>query len=63
MNAKKILFLTGDFAEDYEAIDVEELSARLRGRRVAISQIRIGATNRKGVWLHDLQEPDEDVDA
>ncbi|MGH3260379.1 MAG: hypothetical protein ACRDNS_00130, partial [Trebonia sp.] len=42
--------------EDYGALDVEELSARLRGRQIKVSQIRSGGTNRKGVWLSDLRE-------
>lgn len=42
--------------EDHGALDVEELSARLRGRGIKVSQIRSGGTNRKGVWLSDLRK-------
>lgn len=49
--------------EDYEAITVDELSARLRAREVPIRQVRIGGVNRKGVRLSDLGERDSEGDA
>lgn len=42
--------------DDYEAITVDELSARLRAREVKISQLRIGGVNRKGVRISDLRK-------
>lgn len=44
--------------EDYAALDVEELSARLRAREVKVSQVRIGGINRKGVRLGNLRKRD-----
>lgn len=48
--------------EDYSAIDVEEVSARLRARNVKISQVRIEGVNRKGVRLSDLRFCDDEAD-
>lgn len=49
--------------EDYSAIDVEEVSARLRARDVKISQVRVDGVNRKGVRLSDLRFPDDDSES
>lgn len=54
--------------EQYEHLDVEELSTRLRGAGLPIRQVRIDNVNRKGVRLSDLQvsaagDGDESADA
>ncbi len=48
--------------ENYGDLDVEELSARLRGAGVPIRQVRIDNVNRKGVRLSDLGEQADDED-
>lgn len=42
--------------ENYSELDVDELSARLRGRGVPISQVWSNGRNAKGVKLADLRE-------
>lgn len=43
--------------ENYLALDVDELSARLRAREIPISQVWSNGRNAKGVKLSDLRKP------
>lgn len=44
------------YRRDYDGLDVEELSARLRAAGVQVVQVRSGDTNRRGVRADDLRE-------